>query len=539
MAPHFSQVSMAPDWELRVAAGAQEAGGKDLILHECTGCLFSLIDTLEKRLAREEKDALKEKKAKLRKRKPGVLQATLKKRLKHAPPKAIPPTPVSLFVNQEIDRYAERDNLFNGNRLKLRHHMQRVWKNELSAERKAPYVNLCEVEKKKWGESMVLYLSQGGFINGVDLCAANGRPKTLEAPGPFSYFLHLFRALQVQNGGDSQMGSVRPHATRLWQQMSAGNKMAYENISKQHQRYVDEGWESFLHRKPNSPTAVQHVLYHNLVYPICKNAREAHLAHAVRNNPQTNAKKPVAKKMKPSSKKNKQASGAERERKKLAAGGRALIAAEERKRKKLIAAEERKRKKLIAAVEKKRKKLLVAQEREKKGLADGNMNENKKLHAEKKKAGGKKRPAPRKKGGGGKPPYTGKKKAKLPGPYTCPLCPGKSYASKATLQVHTNTIHSERRYTFFCQQCGNLRYSSQLTLDAHMKRKHGVGSTNTPKPKQTKKPKGNKASRPAALAPTPQIGGGSSSLDILLQATDIFVGQTTGPADKGANDMAE
>ena len=56
---------------------------------------------------------------------------------------------------------------------------------------------------------------------------------------------------------------------------------------------------------------------------------------------------------------------------------------------------------------------------------------------------------------------------------------------------------------------------------------------------QTKKPKGNKASRPAALAPTPQIGGGSSSLDILLQATDIFVGQTTGPADKGANDMAE
>ena len=48
----------------------------------------------------------------------------------------------------------------------------------------------------------------------------------------------------------------------------------------------------------------------------------------MRNNPQTNAKKPVAKKMKPSSKKNKQASGAERERKKLAAGGRALIAAE-------------------------------------------------------------------------------------------------------------------------------------------------------------------------------------------------------------------
>jgi hypothetical protein len=181
-------------------------------------------------------------------------------------------------------------------------------------------------------------------------------------------------------------------------------------------------------------------------------------------------------------------------------------------------------------VEKKRKKLLVAQEREKKGLADGKMKKKKKLHAEKKKAGGKKRLAPRKEGGGGKPPYTGKKKAKLPGPYTCPLCPGKSYASKATLQVHTKTVHSERRYTFLCQQCGNIPYSSQLTLNAHMKRRHGVGSTKTPKPKQTKKP---------ALAPTPPIGGGSSSLDILLQATDIFTAQTTGPADKGANDMVE
>ena len=61
------------------------------------------------------------------------------------------------------------------------------------------------------------------------------------------------------------------------------------------------------------------------------------------------AKKAVAKKSKPSCKKNKQACGAEKERKKLAAGGRALIAAEERKRKKLITAEERKRKELIAA----------------------------------------------------------------------------------------------------------------------------------------------------------------------------------------------
>ena len=114
---------------------------------------------------------------------------------------------------------------------------------------------------------------------------------------------------------------------------------------------VDEGWWESWNRSPSSPQANQSLL------PLCntclsylqKNARETHLAHAVRNNPQTNAKKPVAKKSKPSSKKNKQACGAEKERNKLAAGGRALIAAEERKRKKLIAAEERKRKKLIAA----------------------------------------------------------------------------------------------------------------------------------------------------------------------------------------------
>ena len=252
VAPHFTFVPVAPDWENRVANGAKEAGGEDLVYKECTVSLFGILDSIERQMDEEEQ---KKKKKKLEKRKNASRETSIKTNKRQKVVAYMPPPlyrfPWMIFLDEERELYRTRHpEITNG--LKLRYLMQREFKT-FSEERKGLYVLKSENEKMIWGEEMLEYLAHGGFPDGIDLCPEDGlqRPKAHTARLPFEFFFAYLEALHAKNGKHCDRPRLRKVAKKMWEDMPDDRRASYVLRHMEESGRLQCAWDVWYRANPN------------------------------------------------------------------------------------------------------------------------------------------------------------------------------------------------------------------------------------------------------------------------------------------------